>query len=59
MNNEIILKIVNELSRVDRMKKTIREAELELSIQKDIEQKKKAKRERQTAWILHGGKYPD
>ncbi len=59
MNTRITLKIVKKLNLIEQKEKSVQEAELELSIQKDIEEEKKAKRERETAWILHGGKYLD
>lgn len=47
-------------AKIEQKEKSVLEAELELSIQKDIEQEeRKAMRERETAWILHGVKYPD
>jgi hypothetical protein len=54
MDSRIILRMVKKLNQIERKEKSVKEAELELSIQKDSEQKKKAKRERETAWILRG-----
>lgn len=58
MDTRILLKIVKQLNQVEKREKSVQEAELELSMQKDIEQERKTKREREIAWVLKGGKYP-
>ena len=66
MDSRLMLKIIKQLNQIEQKEKSIEEAELELAIQRDIEQqeerKKKnkmlSKRERELGWILHGGRYP-
>ncbi len=48
-----IMKQIVKIDEVERMQKRIEEeAELNLSIQKDIESERKLRRERQRKWIL-------
>jgi hypothetical protein len=54
-----MLKIMKKHNQIEQKEKSVQEAELEPSIQKDIEQERKAKREREIDWILDGGKYPE
>jgi hypothetical protein len=56
MDTRILGKIV-KIGHIENMQKRIEGAELQLSIQKDIEVDRKKKREIETQWILHGGIY--
>jgi hypothetical protein len=58
VDSRLMLKMVRKLREIEQKEKSIEEAELHLSIQRDIEQERKtSKREREVEWILHGGKY--
>lgn len=52
-----ILKKILTIENIEKMQKKLEEAELSLSIQKDIEEEadRKKKRELETEYILHGG----
>jgi uncharacterized protein YjaG (DUF416 family) len=45
-------------NQIERQEKIQEEAELQFTIQRDIEQERKSKREREIAWVLHGRKCP-
>ncbi len=59
MDSRLMSQMIKKLNQIEQKEKSIEEAELQLSIQKDIEQEGKSKRERELQWILHGGKYPE
>jgi hypothetical protein len=59
MDPRITLKMVKEINSIENKAKKIECAVAALTVQVDIEDVRKTKRELETAWILGQGRYPE